>query len=57
MLIDDNRIDLFIHNELIKQIGIAHQSISGDTRLDRVHSIAAQAQSLPIVNLFLGESE
>ena len=24
MLVDDNRIDLFIHNELIKQMNIAH---------------------------------
>jgi 3-deoxy-D-manno-octulosonic-acid transferase len=42
---------------LLQQINVNQQSISGDTRLDRVHSIAAQAQSLPIVNLFLGESD
>lgn len=49
---------LFVQNEASKKllgtIGIANVTVAGDTRFDRVLSIAKQAQQLPIVEHFCG---
>jgi 3-deoxy-D-manno-octulosonic-acid transferase len=47
---------IFVQNpesaQLLLQIGIEHVSVSGDTRFDRVASIADQAPDLPLIALF-----
>lgn len=47
---------IFVQNEtsalLLKSIGIEHLSIAGDTRFDRVASIAKAARELPIISRF-----
>lgn len=50
----------FVQNEVSKQllakIGITDVSVTGDTRFDRVLHIKEQAQQLPIVKTFVGDS-
>ncbi|MCF8372069.1 MAG: 3-deoxy-D-manno-octulosonic acid transferase [Bacteroidales bacterium] len=50
---------IFVQNEtsasLLKSIGIEHLSIAGDTRFDRVASIAKAARDLPIISQFKAE--
>ncbi len=50
---------LFVQNEYSKQlllsIGITNVSVSGDTRFDRVHTIAQQSKKLPLIELFKQE--
>ncbi|MEZ5105601.1 MAG: glycosyltransferase N-terminal domain-containing protein [Draconibacterium sp.] len=50
----------FIQNEnselLLKKIGINNFTISGDTRFDRVYSIATGSKKLPVVDKFKGNS-
>ncbi len=52
---------LFVQNEesvrLLKSIGITQCSIAGDTRFDRVHDIALQAQPNAVVDRFLAKSD
>jgi len=43
--------------ELLSSVGITNVSISGDTRFDRVASIAASSKKLPIVEKFRGDSK
>jgi 3-deoxy-D-manno-octulosonic-acid transferase len=40
---------------LLKQIGIARCSVGGDTRFDRVQSIASAARNLPEISSFVGD--
>ncbi|KAF0239239.1 MAG: 3-deoxy-D-manno-octulosonic-acid [Prolixibacteraceae bacterium] len=50
----------FIQNEksgeLLKSIGISKYTVSGDTRFDRVATIAKSAKEIPIVEKFKGDS-
>lgn len=50
---------IFVQNpesaQLLRQIGIDRLSVSGDTRFDRVASIADQAADLPLIALFRNE--
>jgi len=53
---------LFVQNQTSKKLlgGIGYYenvSVSGDTRFDRVIEIAAEASSLPMVELFIGQSQ
>jgi 3-deoxy-D-manno-octulosonic-acid transferase len=41
---------------LLNGIGISHCSVAGDTRFDRVKSIALSARMLPEINAFVGDS-
>jgi 3-deoxy-D-manno-octulosonic-acid transferase len=55
-----NRIThFFVQNEesqrLLNGIGIKHATITGDTRFDRVYSIAARAKESPLLTEFLGD--
>ncbi|NQU52850.1 MAG: 3-deoxy-D-manno-octulosonic acid transferase [Bacteroidetes bacterium] len=43
--------------ELLKSIGLSNISVSGDTRFDRVATIARAAKEIPIVNKFKGNSQ
>ncbi len=43
--------------ELLKSIGLSNISVSGDTRFDRVATIARAAKKIPIVNKFKGDSQ
>lgn len=51
---------IFIQNEtsakLLKQIGISHYTVSGDTRFDRVAEIARGAKKFEIVEKFKGNN-
>ncbi len=51
---------IFVQNErslnLLKEIGINSITIAGDTRFDRVFSIASAAKELPLVQEFVGDS-
>lgn len=51
----------FVQNEqsatLLHSIGIAQVTISGDTRFDRVATIAAKCKSFPLIELFKGDSK
>jgi len=51
---------LFVQNEksgdLLKTIGISNFTISGDTRFDRVATIASGSKEIPIVDKFRGNS-
>lgn len=51
----------FVQNEasqsLLRQIGIDCVRVTGDTRFDRVHAIAAQQTELPFVKEFKSESK
>jgi len=46
----------FVQNEaslkLLASVGISHATVSGDTRFDRVYSIAAQAKEFPLIGQF-----
>lgn len=51
----------FVQNEVSKhlleeKLGISSVTVTGDTRFDRVISISQQAQQLPLVEKFCGES-
>ncbi len=50
---------LFVQNEtsgkLLQSIGISNYTVSGDTRFDRVMSIARTAKSIPLVEKFKGD--
>jgi 3-deoxy-D-manno-octulosonic-acid transferase len=50
---------IFVQNEksvsLLNKFGINQVSISGDTRFDRVYSIASQARELPLVKEFVAD--
>ena len=50
----------FVQNEqsahLLHSIGIAQVTISGDTRFDRVATIAAKCKSFPLIEQFKGDS-
>ena len=50
----------FVQNEqsahLLHSIGIAQVTISGDTRFDRVTTIAAKCKSFPLIEQFKGEN-
>lgn len=56
-----NMLQLFHHfflqdqesSSLLKSIGLTNYTISGDTRFDRVASIAESSQTLPVVEKFL----
>jgi 3-deoxy-D-manno-octulosonic-acid transferase len=51
---------IFVQNEnsqsLLKGIGFTNVTVAGDTRFDRVYSIATSAKELPEVKQFAGES-
>lgn len=51
---------IFVQNErsytLLKQIGIQNVTVAGDTRFDRVYSIASLAKELPVVQKFVCNS-
>ncbi len=51
---------LFVQNEksgeLLKSIGLSNFSVTGDTRFDRVASIARDSKKLPVVEKFKGNS-
>lgn len=46
-----------ISEQLLKGIGLINVTISGDTRFDRVVSIASQAKEFPLVKKFAGKSK
>lgn len=46
-----------VSGELLKNIGINNYSITGDTRFDRVATIAAAAKNIPLVEKFRGNSK
>lgn len=51
----------FVQNEeskrLLNSIGIENVDVTGDTRFDRVTTIAAQSKTLPVIEAFKGESK
>ncbi len=51
----------FVQNEeskrLLAKIGITDVDVTGDTRFDRVRTIAAQAKKLPVVETFLSKNK
>ncbi|AHM59861.1 3-deoxy-D-manno-octulosonic-acid transferase [Flammeovirgaceae bacterium 311] len=50
---------LFVQNEesarLLKEIGVQHVSIAGDTRFDRVLTISRQAKAVPLAKAFAAD--
>ena len=52
---------IFVQNkksaELLKSIGLSNISVAGDTRFDRVASIAKAAKKIPVVEKFKGEQQ
>jgi two-component system sensor histidine kinase/response regulator len=53
MLIDDNRIDLFIHNEFIKQMGIASSVSEYGFANDALMFLKNQSINLIILDIFM----
>lgn len=52
---------LFVQNQesfdLLQSIGLMNVNISGDTRFDRVYTIASKAQDFPIIQKFVGQQK